>query len=64
MATPLTSASAVSANSDLLADEWDRLNKRRLSVRNYDPPKWVSNHEDVVSGRLVERSMVEHASIL
>ena len=54
----------VQSQFDLSPDEWSRLEKRRQSVRDYDPPKWVSNHVDVVSGRHVEQSMVNHASIL
>jgi hypothetical protein len=49
---------------DLLPEEWSRLEKRRKAVREYEPPKWVSNHVDVVSGRCIEQSMVDHASIL
>lgn len=51
-------------NWDLLPEEWSRLEKRRKSVKEYEPPKWTSNHVDVVSGRHIEQSMVEHASIL
>lgn len=51
-------------NWDLLPEEQSRLEKRRKSVKEYEPPKWISNHVDVVSGRHIERSMVDHASIL
>ena len=48
----------------LRPEEKERLEKRRNDVRDYTPPKWTSTHPDPVSGQLVERSMVPHASIL
>ena len=46
----------------LLPEEKGRLEKRRRSVMDYSTPKWVSNHEDAVSGRQTEKPMVDHAS--
>ena len=48
----------------LRPDEAERLEKRRKAAREYEPPKWRSNHADLVSGQFVEVPMVEHASIL
>ena len=48
----------------LLQHEIEALEKRRLFVRNYDPPTWYSNLQDDVSGARIERKMVERASIL
>ena len=47
----------------LRPEERQRLEKRRKDVREYDPPKWTSNQPDPVSGQLIERNMVPHASI-
>ena len=56
--------SEASALFTLQPDELVRLKKRREDVSEYDPPKWTSNQEDVVSGQLTQTFMVEHASIL
>lgn len=65
MASPLPSDPPMTQGNcvDLLPEEWTRLEKRRKSVKYYDPPKWKSNHVDVVSGSHVEHPMVDHASI-
>ena len=47
----------------LKPEERMRLEKRRKDVRNYEPPKWKSSRPDPVSGNIVERAMVPHASI-
>ena len=62
MATPHLSRD--SSFFTLRPDEAERLEKRRKAAREYEPPKWMSNHADPVSGQHVERPMVEHASIL
>jgi len=49
---------------DLSTDEWERLQKRRDFVKNYQPPIWRSRSTDLVSGAPIEKRMVEHASIL
>ena len=48
----------------LRPEERERLKKRRQYVKDYDPPKWRSSQPDPVSGQLIERPMVPHASIL
>ncbi len=63
-AASVTTQQSTVGNSDLLPDEWSRLEKRRTSVKEYETPKWRSNHVDVVSGRHTEQSMVDHASML
>ena len=47
----------------LRPEERKRLETRRQFVREYDPPKWTSSQPDPVSGQLIERPMVPHASI-
>ena len=64
MATPRPVNSEASSLFTLQPDELVRLKKRREDVSEYEPPKWTSNHEDVVSGQLTQTRMVEHASIL
>ena len=63
MATPRPS-SEVSTLFTLQPDELARLKKRREDVKDYEPPKWTSNHVDAVSGQPIQTLMVEHASIL
>ena len=63
-AVPLSVPPPAASNWDLKPEEWSWLKKRRKDVREYNPPKWVSNHVDVVSGQHIEQSMVDHASIL
>lgn len=63
-AASLSCPPPAASNCDLQPDEWSRLKKRRKDVKEYEPPKWTSNHVDVVSGQYIEQSMVEHASIL
>ncbi len=57
-------SSVVQRRDELLPDEWSRLEKRRKSVRDYNPPKWTSKEVDLVSGQPMEQFMVDHASIL
>ena len=62
MATPYPTL--VNSRTSLLPEERERLEKRRRSVLDYQPPKWRSNLMDDVSGDYIEQPMVDHASIL
>lgn len=65
MATPLVNTQQLHEDTlTLRPEERQRLEKRRQYVRDYEPPKWKSSQPDPVSGQLIERPMVPHASIL
>ena len=55
--------SPLSTQLELLPEEWERMKKRRKTVKDYEPPMWRSNLVDDVSGTHLEKPMVEHASI-
>lgn len=61
MATPF--ANVLDETLNLRPEERQTLEKRRRDVKEYEPPKWKSNHPDPVSGQPVEHLMVPHASI-
>ena len=65
MATHFNSDRQRSLDESLMLkpEERMRLEKRRKDVRDYEPPKWKSSRPDPVSGNIVERPMVPHASI-
>ena len=65
MATPEVNTQQLQDEAlTLRPEEKLRLKKRRQDVKDYDPPKWTSSQPDPVSGQLIERPMVPHASIL
>ena len=51
---------------ELSPEEIERLHvqERREAVKNYRPPKWKSSCVDEVSGKQIDKTMVDHASIL
>ena len=60
MATPYLSTVV----GELSPEEIERLQERREAVKNYRPPKWKSSYVDKVSGKQIDETMVDHASIL
>ena len=60
MATPYLSTVV----GELSPEEIERLQERREAVKNYRPPKWKSSFVDKVSGKQIDETMVDHASIL